>query len=472
MNEPTGTEPFLPNSASARDRAFVLHPMTNLVQHAAEGPLIIARGDGIYIVDDQGRRFIEGVSGLWSVTLGFHNERLAEAAYRQMLELPSYHMFRFKSHPTAIELAERLIALSPVPMSKVFFANSGSEANDTAVKLAWYYNNALGRGAKKKIIARRGGYHGVGIGSGSLTGLDRNHRDFDLPIAGFLHTEMPHHWRYGLASESEEAFATRLADNLEQLILAEGPDTVAAFIAEPVMGTGGIILPPKTYFEKIQAVLRRHDVLFIVDEVICGFGRLGDMFGCQTFGLKPDIITMAKGLSSGYLPISAVLVSEKIYRACLDESSKIGVFGHGFTYSGHPVCSAVAVEALKIYAETDIVGHVRKVAPVLQEGLRGFAGHPLVGEVRGIGLMGGLELVKDKASKTPFAPELNVGLYIERRCQEHGAILRALGDTLTAAPPLIIEASQIEQILRIIGRALDETYDHARKQDWISGTNS
>jgi len=467
MNELTEAAPFLPNSASARDRAFVLHPMTNLVQHAAEGPLIVTRGEGVHIVDDQGRRFIEGVSGLWSVTLGFHNERLAQAAYRQMLQLPSYHMFRFKSHPTAIELAERLIALSPVPMSKVFFANSGSEANDTAVKLAWYHNNALGRRAKKKIIARRGGYHGVGIGSGSLTGLERNHRDFDLPIDRFLHTDYPHHWRFAAPGESEEAFATRLADNLEKLILAEGPDTVAGFVAEPVMGTGGVIVPPKTYFEKIQAVLKRHDVLFVVDEVICGFGRLGDMFGCQTFGLKPDIIPLAKGLSSGYLPISAVLVSEDIYRACLEESGKIGVFGHGFTYSGHPVCAAVAVEALKIYEETDIVGHVREVAPLLQAGLRRYAGHPLVGEVRGIGLMGGLELVKDRAAKTPFPPELNVGLFIERRCQEHGAILRALGDTLTAAPPLIIEPPEIEQILRIIGLALDETYDHARAEGWL-----
>jgi 4-aminobutyrate---pyruvate transaminase len=467
MDDRTETAPFLPNSASARDLAYVLHPMTNLVQHAKEGPLILSRGDGIYVIDDQGRRFIEGVSGLWSVTLGFHNERLAKAAYQQMLELPSYHMFRFKSHPKAIELAERLIALAPVPMSKVFFANSGSEANDTAVKLAWYYNNALGRRAKKKIIARRNGYHGVGLGSGSLTGLARNHQDFDLPLPGFLHTDTPHYWRYAQAGESEEQFATRLADNLEKLILAEGPDTVAAFIAEPVMGTGGILIPPKTYFEKVQAVLKRHDVLFIADEVICGFGRLGDMFGSTTFGMKPDIITTAKGLSSGYLPISAVLISEALYQACLDESGKIGVFGHGFTYSGHPVCAAVAVEALRIYEETDIVGHVRKVAPVLQEGLRGFAGHPLVGEVRGIGLMGGLELVKDQASKTAFPPELNVGLYIERRCQEHGAILRALGDTLTAAPPLIITATEIEQIVNIIGRALDETHAHARKEGWL-----
>ncbi|HTZ78917.1 MAG TPA: aminotransferase, partial [Stellaceae bacterium] len=386
---------------------------------------------------------------------------------RQMLELPSYHMFRFKSHPQGIELAERLLKLSPVPMSKVFFANSGSEANDSAIKLVWYYNNALGRRAKKKIIGRRGGYHGVTVASGSLTGLQRNHSDFDLPLSGFLHTDCPHYWRYGEAGESEEAFATRMADNLEKLILSEGPETVAAFIAEPVMGSGGIIVPPRTYFEKVQAVLKRHDVLFIADEVICGFGRLGHMFGCQAFNLKPDIITMAKGLSSGYLPISAVLISQAIYDACLAESAKLGVFGHGFTYSGHPVCSAVANETLRIYEEIDIVGKVRAVAPILQESFRGFADHPLVGEARGLGLMAGLELVKDKGTKEPFPPELNVGLFIERRCQEHGVILRSLGDALTAAPPLTIEPKQVEEIARVVGVALDETLAHARKEGWL-----
>jgi 4-aminobutyrate--pyruvate transaminase len=455
------------NSASQRDRASVLHPMTNLQMHEADGPLVIARGDGVYVEDDSGRRYLEGVSGLWSVTLGFHNERLARAAYDQMMQLPSYHMFRFKSHPAAIDLAERLLAMAPAPMSKVFFANSGSEANDTAIKLVWYYNNAIGRPRKKKIIARQGGYHGVTVATASLTGLARNHTDFDLPIAGMLHTACPHFWRFGRPDESEEHYATRLADELEQLILREGADTVAAFIAEPVIGSGGVILPPVTYFAKIQAVLRRHDILFIADEVICGFGRLGDMFGCQTYDLQPDMITVAKGLSSGYLPISGLMVSEAIWQACLAQSGKIGVFGHGFTYSGHPVCAAVALETLAIYEEMDVVARVRAAAPVLQDGLRRFADHPLVGEVRGIGLVAGLELVRDKATKTGFSQQQNIGLHIERVGQEEGDILRSLGDTLTVAPPLIIEPREIETILGVVGGALDATLLYVTAQGWV-----
>ncbi len=458
--------PAPPNSNIARDRAYLLHPMTDLVRHQQEGALVVAKGDGAYVIDETGRRFIEGVSGLWSVTLGFHNERLALAAYRQMMELPSYHMFRFKSHTPGIELAERLIAMAPVPMSKVFFANSGSEANDTAIKLVWYYNNALGRPDKKKIIARRGGYHGVTIATGSLTGLARNHTDFDLPIDRILHVDCPHYWRGARPGESQEAFASRLATDLEDTIIAEGPHTVAAFIAEPVMGSGGVIVPPATYFEKVQAVLRQYDVLFLVDEVICGFGRLGDMFGCQTYDLKPDMITLAKGLSSGYQPISALMVSEPIFAACLRQSEKIGVFGHGFTYSGHPVCAAVAVETLKIYEETDVIGHVREMAPLLQNELRAYADHPLVGEVRGVGLVAGLELVRDKATRDSFASEQNIGLFIERRCQEHGVILRALGDTLTVAPPLIVDRETLAEVVRVVGVALDETLRHVKAEGW------
>jgi 4-aminobutyrate---pyruvate transaminase len=458
----------LPNSTNRRDRDALLHPMTHLGLHAAEGPLVIARGDGVRVIDDAGNSYIEGVSGLWSVTLGFHNERLAAAAHKQMLLLPSYHMFRFKSHEPGIDLAERLLALSPVPMSRVFFANSGSEANDTAIKLVWYYNNAIGRPMKKKIIGRRGGYHGVTIATGSLTGLQRNHTDFDLPIDRFLHTSSPHFWREGRDGESEQDFATRCAEELEQLILKEGPDTVAAFFAEPVMGSGGVILPPATYFGKIQAVLRNYDILFLADEVICGFGRLGAMFGSEIYDLKPDMITLAKGLSSGYLPISALMISEPIWQACLSQSDKIGVFGHGFTYSGHPVCAAVALETLKIYDETDIVGHVKEVAGVLQEGLRVFADHPLVGEVRGIGLVGALELVhKARHAKQPVDPRHNIGLHIERRCQDHGVILRSLGDALTVAPPLTIEAPDIRIILDVIAHSLDETYAHAQREDWV-----
>jgi 4-aminobutyrate--pyruvate transaminase len=462
MNKSLKVTPFRPNSLSLRDRAYILHPMTSLGQHLEEGPLVIERGHGVRVEDDQGKRYIEGVSGLWSISLGFGQERLAKAAYEQLMRLSSYHLFRFKSNRPAIELAERLIAMAPVPMSKVFFANSGSEANDTALKLAWYYNNALGRPQKKKIIGRKGGYHGVTIAAGSITGLLRNHLGFDLPIPGMLHTECPHYWRFCQPDESEEAFASRMAESLEQLILKEGPDTVAAFFAEPVMGTGGVIVPPRTYFEKIQAVLRKYDVLFVVDEVICGFGRLGDMFGTVTYGLKPDMITLAKGLSSGYMPISAVMVSESIWQACLEQSNSIGTFGHGFTYSGHPVAAAVANEAQKIYEEVDIVGTVRKTAPVLLDGLKAYGDHAIVGEVRGCGLMGALEIVRHKATKEPFPAAANVGLYLERRCQEHGIILRALGDVLTVAPPLVISASEIRELTQIIGVALDETLAHAR----------
>ncbi len=453
-----------PNSLSARDRSALIHPMTDLVRHEKEGPLVIDRGDGVFVYDDDGKRYIEGVSGLWSITLGFGQERLAEAAYQQMKRLPSYHMFRFKSHMPGIALAERLLKIAPVAFSKVFFANSGSEAADTAMKLVWYYNNAVGRPDKKKIIGRWGGYHGVTIASGSLTGLERNHTDFDLPIDRVLHTDCPHFWRFGQPGETEEDFATRLADSLEQLILKEGPETVAAFFAEPVIGSGGVIVPPRTYFDKIQTVLRRHDILFVVDEVICGFGRLGAMFGSEVFNLKPDMMTCAKGLSSGYLPISALLISEKIWQACLTESDKVGVFGHGFTYSGHPVCAAVALETLAIYEETDIVGHVKALAPNLQDGLRAFADHPIVGEVRGMGFVAGIELVRDKSKKESFDPKASVGLFIERRCQEHGVILRALGDTLTVAPPLIANEVEIAEILQVVGVALDETLDHVRRE--------
>lgn len=453
-----------PNSPSARDRGALIHPMTDLVRHAKEGPLVIDRGEGVFVYDDDGRRYIEGVSGLWSITLGFGQDRLAEAAYRQMKKLPSYHMFRFKSHMPGIELAERLLEIAPAAFSKVFFANSGSEAADTAMKLVWYYNNAIGRPAKKKIIGRLGGYHGVTIASGSLTGLARNHADFDLPIDRILHTDCPHYWRFGRPGESEEEFATRLADSLEQLILKEGPDTIAAFFAEPVLGSGGVIVPPRTYFDKVQAVLRRYDVLFVADEVICGFGRLGAMFGSELFNIKPDMMTCAKGLSSGYLPISALLISEAIWQACLTESEKVGVFGHGFTYSGHPVCAAVALETLNIYDELDIIGHVKKVAPRLQEGLQAFAEHPLVGEVRGLGLVAGIEMVSDKAAKRSFNSKANVGLYLERRCQEHGVILRSLGDTLTVAPPLVINDSEIDSIIDVVAVSLDETLAYVNRE--------
>src|SRR5215468_7876489 len=444
-------------SLASRDIAYQLHPFTNLRKHESEGPLVIASGHGIYVEDEAGRQYIEALAGLWCASLGFGEERLVEAAARQMRKLTYYHQFASKAHDTAVDLAERLIGLLPVKMSKVFFNNSGSEANDTAVKLVWYYSNVLGRPRKKKIISRLRGYHGITVASGSLTGILSAHRNFDLPLPQMRHADCPDFYRYGRPGESEEDFATRLADALDVQIQREDPETVAAFIAEPVMGAGGVVVPPRTYFDKVQAVLKKHDVLFIADEVICGFGRTGRMFGSETFGLKPDIVVMAKALSSAYLPISATAISEEIYQALLAESDKLGLFAHGYTYSGHPVCCAVALETLAIMAERDLVGHVGRVGPRLQAGLRRFADHPLVGDVRGVGLLGGVELVKDKASRAPFETPGTVGGTFQTRAQAHGLIVRNLGDTIALCPPLIITEAEIDEVLRRFEKALSET---------------
>ncbi len=456
------------NSLAARDIAYHLHPYTNAVRHEADGPLVITGGKGIYVHDENGREYIEGLAGLWSVSLGWGEQRLIDAAVRQMQKLAYYHSFTHKAPDVTIELAERLIGLAPVPMSKVFFANSGSEANDTVVKMVWYYNNALGRPKKKKIVSRVRGYHGVTVAAASLTGLPANHRDFDLPIANILHTECPHHYRFGKPGETEAQFAQRMAESLETLILAEGPDTVAAFIAEPVMGAGGVIVPPKTYFAQVQAVLKKYDVLFCVDEVICGFGRTGNLFACQTFDLKPDIMSVAKALSSSYLPISAVMINEKVYAALRDNSGKIGTFGHGYTYSGHPVSAAVALETLKIYEERDIVKQVQSVVPTFERSIRKFADHPLVGEVRQVGLVGAVELVKNKATKEPFDATKLVGLTTAKFCQEEGLITRAVGDSVAFSPPLIITAAEIEEMFRRFGRALEKAGVWIRDQGLLA----
>jgi 4-aminobutyrate--pyruvate transaminase len=434
-----------------------LHPYTNLSLHREVGPMVIERGEGVYVYDSEGNRYLEGLGGLFCASLGFSETRLADAADRQMRKLPFYHAFGHKSSEPSILLAEKLISMAPVPMSKVFFANSGSEANDTAVKLIWYFNNAIGRPQKKKIISRTRAYHGVTIASASLTGLHNNHRDFDLPIDRILHTDCPHFYRYGLPGESEEQFATRCAESLERLILEEGADTIAAFFAEPVMASGGVIVPPATYMEKVQAVLKRHDILLVADEVICGFGRTGNMFGSQTFGMQPDMITMAKQLSAGYLPISALMVNERIYRGLVTESEKIGTFGHGFTYSGHPVCAAVALETLKIYEQDGILEHVRAVTPHFQERVAELGRHPLVGEARGVGLLAAVELVADKASREPFAPSEGVAAYAGTRALSHGLITRALGDTVNFCPPLIVTRAQIDEMFDAAKRALDDT---------------
>ena len=451
------------NSAAARDIAYHVHGYTNLKAHQENGPQIIETGSGVRVVDDTGKSYIEGLAGLWCASLGFNEERLVEAAVKEMRRLPYYHGFAGKTPDVTIDLAEKLVNLAPVPMSKVLFANSGSEATDLSVKLIWYYHNAIGKPEKKKIISRIKGYHGVTVCSASLTGLPHLHNEFDLPIDRIMHTSCPHYYRFGQDGETEEDFATRCADELEQMINEEGPETIAAFFAEPVMGAGGVIVPPKTYFEKIQPILKKYDILFVADEVICGFGRTGNMWGSQTFNLVPDMITAAKALSAAYLPISAVLINEKVYQAMVSQSEKLGLFGHGGTYAGHPVSAAVALETLKIYEERNIIGHVQSISGGFLTGLHKFADHPLVGEVRGVGLVGGVEIVKDKATKTPFAPSSAVGGFCAGRAQEHGLIIRAMGDSIGFCPPLIITSDEIEEMMTCFGKALDDT--HAWVQD-------
>ena len=324
------------SNLAVRDIETVLHPNTNLATLPQTGPLILERASGCFVYDTEGKPYLEGMAGLWCTSLGYGNEELIEAATAQMRKLSYTHLFSGRSHDPAIELAEKLKEIAPVPISKVFFCTSGSEANDTQVKLVWYMNNALGRPRKKKIISRLKGYHGVTVAAGSLTGLPTNHTDFDLPIAGILHTACPHHYRFAHAGESEEDFASRLADELEAMILREDPDTVAAFIAEPVMGAGGVLVPPATYFPKIMAVCEKYDLYMIDDEVICGFGRLGSMWGGDVVGYKAHSLTVAKALSSAYVPISAVMIPETMYQALVSESRKLGIFGHGYTYGGHP----------------------------------------------------------------------------------------------------------------------------------------
>ena len=450
---------FMPNSATARDIKYHIHPHTNFRQHEETGSLVLTRGEGVYVFDDDGNKYLEAMAGLWCASLGFSEKRLAEAAYKQMLELPYYHAFSYKTHTPIVDLAERLVELAPQTVSKVIFQSSGSEANDAAVKLVHYYNNSIGRPEKKKIISRLKAYHGTTRTAASLTGLPNMHKHFDLPLAGVLHTNTPHHYRNAAEGESEEEFATRLAANLESLIFAEGPETVAAFIAEPVMGAGGVIVPPATYFEKIQTVLKRHDVLFIADEVICGFGRTGNMWGCETFNIMPDLLVCAKALSSSYLPISALLVSDQVYQGIAEGTADGGPpFGHGYTYGGHPVSAAVAVETLNIYDEIDIIGQVKSISPAMQDGLRQFQDHPLVGEVRGVGVIAAVELVADKVSREAFAPARKIGQYLSDRAQANGMILRAMGDSIGFTPPLIMTKSEIGEMVRIMGKSLDETW--------------
>jgi 4-aminobutyrate--pyruvate transaminase len=450
------------NSVQARDVASIVHPQTNLVAHLEQGPMVIERGQGCYIYDDTGTRYLDAAAGLWCASLGYASERLARVAYEQMRKLGYYHLYRGTTNEQGVDLAEKLLQIAPPayggPMSKVLLQCSGSEANDTAIKLVWYYHHAIGKPNKRKIIGRRMGYHGSTSASISASGKPDMHADFGLPFPGFLHTEYPHYYRHHHDGESEEQFASRMADALESLILAEGPETCAAFIAEPVMGAGGGLVPPRTYWDKMQAVLRKYDLLFIADEVICGFGRTGNMWGSQTYDLRPDMITCAKALSAGMQPISAVLINQRMFAAMLDESRKLGNFAHGFTYAGHPVTTAVAMETLRIYEETDMIGHVQRVGPYMQQVLRGLSDHPMVGDVRGVGLMCGIELVADKATRRAFDPELKVGAKVDRLARENGLIARFIGDRVAFSPPLIITEAEVDEVVQRLTPALDTAW--------------
>ncbi|MEX0409075.1 aminotransferase [Aquibium sp. LZ166] len=447
------THPPLSN-IQTRDVEALLHPYTPLHKLRENGPTVIERGKGVYVYDTRGKEYIEGMSGLWCAGLGFGEEELVEAATEQMRTLPYYHLFGAKGMEPAIELAEKLKEIAPVPISKVFFTSSGSEANDTQVKLAWYMNNALGRPKKKKIISRQKAYHGVTIMSASLTGLPYNHMGWDLPVDRVLHTDCPHFYRFGQEGESEAEFTARIVKSLSDLIEREGPDTIAAMIAEPVMGAGGVIVPPAGYYAAIKAVLDQHDIILIDDEVINGFGRTGEWWGCQSLGMTPTTISAAKQMTAAYAPLGAVMVPEDIYQAYVDHSAKIGTFGHGFTYGGHPLGCALGVKAIEIYQKRDIIGHVRKLAPLFAARMDRVAQHPLVGEARYCGLMGGVELVADKATKRPFDPKSGVGPQVARILEGHGAILRAIGDTIALCPPMVITEAELTELFDRLEKGL------------------
>jgi 4-aminobutyrate--pyruvate transaminase len=450
------------SNAQARDIESLLHPYTNLTLLSQTGPNILERGQGVFVYDGAGKDYLEAMSGLWCTALGWGEEELAETAAEQMRKLAFAHIFAGKSHDPAIALAEKLKELAPFPTGKVFFANSGSEANDTQIKFAWYAANARGQTARKKIIARRGGYHGVTLATASLTGLDANHQGFDLPLPFARHVAMPHHYRGAEPGESQEDYSARLAAELETLILEEGAETFAAMIAEPVMGAGGAVVPPRGYFAAITQVLQRHGIALIDDEVICGFGRTGNWFGCQTYGFTPDSMSLAKALSSAYIPISAVLLSPEMTQMVEDEARRLGTLGHGFTYSAHPVASAVALKTIEIYERRGIIAHVRALAPLFAARFARLADHPLVGDAQSVGLIGGIELVADRKTGASFDKSAKVGLTCGRFCEAEGLIVRPLlNDRIAVCPPLVITPAEVNELFDRFERGL------ARTLDWV-----
>lgn len=437
---------------AAIDASTILHPATNADDFGRNGSKIIESGKGIHLRDDSGKQLIDAVAGLWCVNVGYGREELAEAMKKAALELSYYHTFSGMSNVPQIELAERLLEKAPSGLSKVFFGSGGSDGNDSLLKIVWYINNIRNKPQKKKIISRWQAYHGTSVATASLTGLPSFHTGFDLPMNNILHTESPDFFRHGLEGETELEFSARRAQQLEQMIVREGADTVAAFIAEPVLGAGGVVPPPQGYFEAIQNVLKRFDILFIVDEVVCGYGRLGKWFGSELYDLKPDMMTTAKALTSGYFPYSASFVSEEIWELVKEGSVKYGNFAHGYTYAGHPIGAAVAMANLDIIEKENLVDNAATVGAYFHDQLKQrFANDNFVAEVRGTGMIAAVQLVKDKTSKTFFDKEIKISAKIAAQCYENGLISRPLPslDSIAFSPPLICTTKDIDNIVNI-----------------------
>jgi L-2,4-diaminobutyrate transaminase len=458
------TEHFV-SERGAADRATVIHPFTHLKDHS-EGtygqPRIVVGGSGVRVRDATGREVLDAFAGLYCVNVGYGRSEVAEAIARQAHELAYYHTYAGTTNLPLIQLSERLVRMAPGRMSRVFYGLSGSDANETQAKLVWYYNNLRNRPRKKKIIARERGYHGCSVISGSMTGMSFYHDHMDLPIGGILRTGAPHFYWGAETGESEQSFSARRAAELETLILAQDPDTVAAFIAEPVLGTGGLIPPPMGYWPAIQEVLRRYDILMIADEVITGFGRTGAPFGCHRYGIEPDLITVAKGLTSGYVPMSAAIVGQRVWTVLCDGADRVGPFSHGYTYSGHPLAAAAANCVLDIVEREDLTGNAQRVGSHLhQQLLERCANLPIVGEVRGVGMLAAIELVADRATKRRLEPALKVGGRVARACLESGLIARAMphGDILGFAPPLVLSTAEADEIVDLTSRAMRQVLD-------------
>lgn len=446
----------------------LIYPTTNF---KAIEQITIERGEGCYVWDKDGKQYLEGLAGLWCTALGYGNQELIDTTSEQMSKLTFSHMFGGKTHQVAIDLADRLADMIPMDDAVLSFGNSGSDANDTHIKLLRYYHEAIGKPERRKIIARERSYHGVTVAAASLTGLPVTQNHFDLPVdaLGILRTDHPHYYRGKQGDESEAEFVDRIVGNLEDLIVREGPETIAAFIAEPITGASGVIVPPEGYYQKVQAVLDRYDIMFWADEVITGFGRTGNDFGCTTMGIEsPDMMTFAKQLSSAYMPISASAIRSEMYDAMIEQSASAGAFGHGYTYSGHPVACAVANKTLEIYQRDKIFEKAAVTGAYLQKRLAEFADHPLVGEVRGSGLIGALELVANKDTGEPFAGG-TVGGYAQKMAQDNGLLIRTVaGSCLGFCPPLIITHEQIDEMIDKVAPALDATLDYCQKEHLLS----